>query len=69
VAPITSLSWQVYAPLLRAREKTLNIPNPFLVDGMAPSTGDIFKNPDLAESLKLVAEKGSDGFYKGMCDV
>ncbi|MBS9778662.1 MAG: gamma-glutamyltransferase, partial [Gammaproteobacteria bacterium] len=27
--------------------------------------GDVFKQPDLAKSLKLIAEKGADGFYKG----
>jgi gamma-glutamyltranspeptidase/glutathione hydrolase len=33
--------------------------------GRAPGKGDIFKNPDLAHSLRLIAEKGRDAFYKG----
>ena len=33
--------------------------------GHSPKTGEIFKNPALAASLKLVAQKGRDGFYKG----
>jgi gamma-glutamyltranspeptidase/glutathione hydrolase len=37
----------------------------YLPKGKAPQTGEIFRNPDLASSLKLIAEKGRDGFYKG----
>src|SRR5205823_805986 len=33
--------------------------------GRAPAKGDIFKNPDLARSLLLIAEKGRDAYYKG----
>ena len=33
--------------------------------GRTPAKGDIFKNPDLAHSLKLIGEKGRDAYYKG----
>ena len=33
--------------------------------GRAPGKGDIFKNPALAHSLRLIGEKGRDVFYKG----
>jgi len=33
--------------------------------GRAPAKGDIFKNPALAKSLRLIGEKGRDVFYKG----
>jgi gamma-glutamyltranspeptidase/glutathione hydrolase len=33
--------------------------------GRAPNEGDIFKNPALAHTLKLIGEKGRDVFYKG----
>ncbi len=32
----------------------------------APKTGDLFKNPDMARALRLLAEKGTDAFYKGV---
>jgi gamma-glutamyltranspeptidase/glutathione hydrolase len=36
----------------------------FLPNGKAPETGDIFRNPDMARALRLVAAKGPDAFYK-----
>jgi gamma-glutamyltranspeptidase/glutathione hydrolase len=33
--------------------------------GHTPGKGDIFKNPDLARTLRLIGEKGRDAFYKG----
>ena len=37
----------------------------FLVNGRAPRVGEVFRNPDLARSLELIAKDGRDGFYKG----
>ncbi len=33
--------------------------------GRAPGKGDIFKNPALARTLRLIGETGGDAFYKG----
>src|SRR5713101_5154798 len=33
--------------------------------GRTPGKGDMFKNPDLAKTLRLISEKGRDAFYKG----
>ena len=41
---------------------------PFLCStgkGRTPAKGDIFKNPALANTLRLIGDKGRDAFYKG----
>src|SRR5207248_4377746 len=39
----------------------------YTLDGKerTPGKGDIFKNPDLARTLRLIGEKGRDAFYRG----
>jgi gamma-glutamyltranspeptidase/glutathione hydrolase len=37
----------------------------FLPGGRAPTAGNLFKQPDLANSLKMIAEKGASVFYEG----
>ena len=37
----------------------------FLPGGDAPAVGSVFKNHDLAETYRLLARKGTDGFYYG----
>jgi gamma-glutamyltranspeptidase/glutathione hydrolase len=37
----------------------------YLIEGRAPEIGELFKNPNLARSYRLIAEKGRDAFYKG----
>src|SRR5262249_30643623 len=37
----------------------------FLTDGRVPKAGEILRQPDLARQLRAVAEKGTDGFYRG----
>jgi gamma-glutamyltranspeptidase/glutathione hydrolase len=65
--PLTEIiaeSWGSHASveLLRAHP---NSKATYLPGGNPPRTGDIFRNGDLAQSLRLIAEKGRDGFYKG----
>ncbi|MBR0344153.1 MAG: gamma-glutamyltransferase [Rudaea sp.] len=37
----------------------------FLPNGDVPKAGWVFKNPDVAVTLELIANKGFDGFYRG----
>ena len=37
----------------------------FLPGGRPPEVGEIFRNPDVGRSLRIVAEQGRDGYYKG----
>lgn len=62
VAELTAHSWQESAVSLRADEGgAIN----YLVNGRAPNSGEIFKNPRMAEALKLIADGGADVFYQG----
>lgn len=35
------------------------------IEGKAPKPGQLFRNPKLAQSLRLIAEGGHDAFYRG----
>jgi gamma-glutamyltranspeptidase/glutathione hydrolase len=37
----------------------------YLPDGHVPEVGQIFRNPDLAKALRLIADQGADAYYKG----
>jgi gamma-glutamyltranspeptidase / glutathione hydrolase len=37
----------------------------FLPDGEPPKTGEVLKQSDLAQTLKVIAKKGVDAFYRG----
>jgi gamma-glutamyltranspeptidase / glutathione hydrolase len=37
----------------------------FLPNGQAPAAGQLFRNPELAATLRRIGEHGRDGFYKG----
>lgn len=55
---------------LSVENRVLDSENPnfkksFFTDGRFPRKGEIFKNPDLANSLDLIATKGRDAYYRG----
>jgi len=49
-------------PLFRKFSSTMKV---MTKNGIPYKVGDRWKQPDLARTLKLIAEKGKDGFYKG----
>ena len=62
VAPVTAYFWQLGAEgilrfALNGQELTL--------EGRAPNPGEIFRNPNLAKTLRKIAEGGAQAFYQG----
>jgi gamma-glutamyltranspeptidase / glutathione hydrolase len=62
VSEIIAHDWQSAAPELA---KVATSAACFLPRGQAPRTGDVFRNPALARSLKFIAGNGRDAFYRG----
>jgi gamma-glutamyltranspeptidase/glutathione hydrolase len=54
--------WQEAVPGLMQYPESRRV---FLPDGKAPALGQIFRNPDLAGALTLIAKDGEKAFYKG----
>ena len=46
-------------------EEFANAQHTYLIDGHTPSQGEVFRNPDLANTLSMIAKGGRDEFYKG----
>ena len=46
-------------------EETANALRTYAPGGKAPGEGDVFRNPDLARTYRLVAQGGRDAFYDG----
>jgi len=62
VSQVVSEEWSTGLATLRAQP---NAARTYLIDGHTPREGELFRNPDLARTLRSVAERGRDGFYKG----
>ncbi|HET8550050.1 MAG TPA: gamma-glutamyltransferase [Bryobacteraceae bacterium] len=37
----------------------------FLPDGRSPQSGDVFRNPEIVRFFRVLADQGSDAFYRG----
>jgi gamma-glutamyltranspeptidase/glutathione hydrolase len=62
VSDIIAERWAAWTPKLAAEP---NAAKTYLVDGRPPRAGQVFRNPDLGASLRLIGKEGSGGFYKG----
>ncbi len=62
VSELISMYWQQTAPALAEHPDTAKT---YLIDGRGPGIGELFKNPYLAQSYRLIAERGRDDFYNG----
>lgn len=59
VHPISAVMWQQAAEKLRGGK------DEWLIDGKAPAVAQIVSVPTLAQTYRLLGEKGMDGFYRG----
>ncbi|HVS62211.1 MAG TPA: gamma-glutamyltransferase [Thermoanaerobaculia bacterium] len=62
VSPVTAGGWARSERFLR---EDSNSAETFLPGGHAPRAGELFRNRGLAESLRRIAERGRDGYYRG----
>ena len=54
--------WRANVELLRSNDAAAQT---YLPGDKAPAVGQVFRNPDLANSLRQIAQGGRDAFYKG----
>jgi gamma-glutamyltranspeptidase/glutathione hydrolase len=62
IAEIVAAEWNGSR---RALERVPTTAATFLPEGRAPRKGEIFRNPNLAASLRLIARDGRDAYYRG----
>lgn len=62
VSELIAYYWNLSIP---ARKQYPGFLEQYTIDGRAPKTGEIWKNPNLANTLEKIAAGGRDVFYKG----
>jgi gamma-glutamyltranspeptidase/glutathione hydrolase len=55
-------NWQEFGPQFATSPGFARV---FLPNGKSPAAGQLFRNPDLAATLRRIGQNGRDGFYKG----
>ena len=63
--PVTEIFASYWADSAAKLRRDTNAARTFLPGGRAPRVGEIFRNPDVAWSLKQVAAHGRKAFYEG----
>ena len=63
--PVTAFIADLWQENVGSREEYPGIKEVYMPGGTAPKTGDVFKNPNLANTYRMIAEGGRDAFYKG----
>ena len=65
--PVTEVIHEAWAgdASVRKLQRTPEAARVFLPGDRAPAEGEVFRNPEMAKALRLIAEQGRDSFYKG----
>jgi gamma-glutamyltranspeptidase/glutathione hydrolase len=64
--PVTELVSYYMKNASKNFEDYPNFQETYFINNSTPLKGQIFKNPDLAKSLKIILENGRKGFYEGV---
>ena len=62
LSPVIASDWARSVPVFKNKPGFADV---FMPGGHAPAEGEIFKNPALAKTLRLIADKGRDAYYRG----
>ncbi|MGV6851921.1 MAG: gamma-glutamyltransferase [bacterium] len=62
VSELIAYYWGRSVPVLK---KWPGFKQQMTINGQAPKKGDVWKNPNLANTLEILANEGRDAFYKG----
>ncbi len=63
--PVTELIAYYWRGNARYLSRFPNVAEVYMPGGTPPAKGELFKNPDLANTLETIGKKGRDAFYKG----
>jgi gamma-glutamyltranspeptidase/glutathione hydrolase len=63
--PVTEVIAYFWGRNAEVLEEYENFPEVFMPEGRAPKAGEIFRNPQLANTMEKIAEGGRDAFYRG----
>ncbi|MEX0330351.1 MAG: gamma-glutamyltransferase [Puniceicoccaceae bacterium] len=63
--PVTEVIAHYWAATVETRAQYPGFLEALTLDGRAPAKGEIWKNPDLADTYAIIAELGRDAFYTG----
>ena len=65
IADLWAMNFRRFGKNAAMIEERGNAAATYMIDGHTPKAGEIFRNPDLAETLNLIAQGGADAFYRG----
>jgi gamma-glutamyltranspeptidase/glutathione hydrolase len=63
--PVTEFIADLWQENVESRKDFPGVKEVFMPGGVAPKTGDVFRNPNLANTYRMIADGGRDAFYKG----
>ena len=63
--PVTEFIADLWQENVESRQQFPGVKETYMPNGQAPEIGDIFKNPKLANTYRMIAEGGRDIFYRG----